>query len=75
MWCSELLEQLAHIDKHHAPVLIAHVCGTEADPQQRSRQVDALREAGVIIADCNAQAAAWASIVANIQLQKKDVCA
>lgn len=72
---SELLEQLAHIDKHHAPVLIAHVCGTEADPQQRSRQVDALREAGVIIADCNAQAAAWASIVANIQLQKKDVCA
>jgi hypothetical protein len=55
--------------------LIAHVCGTEADPQQRSRQVDALREAGVIIADCNAQAAAWASIVANIQLQKKDVCA
>lgn len=70
---SELLEQLAHIDKSSAPVLIAHVCGTEADPQQRSQQVAALRDAGVIIADCNAQAARWASKVAQIQMQKKEV--
>ena len=69
----ELLAQLAHLDNRQAPVLIAHVCGTEADPQQRSRQVSTLREAGVIIADCNAQAASWASIVANIQRQKKEV--
>lgn len=68
----ELLAQLARVEKCQAPVLIAHVCGTEADPQQRSRQVNALREAGIIIADCNAQAAAWASIVANIQRQKKE---
>lgn len=49
------------------PVLIAHVCGTENDPQVRSRQVDALREAGVLVAGCNAQAARWASHVASIQ--------
>lgn len=70
---TELLEQLAHIDKQHAPVLIAHVCGTESDPQQRSRQISALREAGVIIASSNAQAAFWASQVAQIQMQKKEI--
>lgn len=66
-----LLAQLAHVDKENIPLLIAHVCGTEADPQLRSQQVTALRNAGVIIADCNAQAALWASVVA--QIQKKEV--
>lgn len=70
---AELLERLAHTDKANAPVLIAHVCGTEADPQQRSQQIMALRNAGVIIADCNAQAALWASVVAQIQVEKKGV--
>lgn len=69
----DLLEQLTHIDKANTPLLIAHVCGTEADPQQRSQQVAALRDAGVIIAGCNAQAALWASKVAQIQIQKKEV--
>lgn len=69
---TELLEQLAHIDKQQAPVLIAHVCGTESDPQQRSQQINALRDAGVIIASCNAQAAFWASSVAQIQARKKE---
>jgi FdrA protein len=52
------------------PVLIAHVCGTEADPQNRSRQIDALRKAGVLIAGCNAQAALWASRIAQMQAKK-----
>jgi hypothetical protein len=57
---------------HHEsrPLLIAHVCGTEADPQQRSRQIAALRQAGVLVAGCNAQAAMWASLVARIQAEK-----
>ncbi|WMY74204.1 acyl-CoA synthetase FdrA [Buttiauxella selenatireducens] len=70
-----LLELLAQIDKQKLPVLIAHVCGTEADPQQRNRQIEALREAGVIVADCNAQAAVWASSVALIQAKKNGASA
>ncbi len=68
---SELLDQLSHIDMNNAPLLIAHVCGTEADPQIRSQQIRALQNAGVIIASSNAQAALWASTVAQTQLQKK----
>lgn len=37
--------------------VIAHVCGTEGDPQVASRQVRTLREAGVIVAPTNAAAA------------------
>jgi FdrA protein len=47
-----------------APVLaelrcpvIAHVCGTKADPQNAPRQEATLREAGVIVAPTNASAA------------------
>lgn len=72
---TELLDILARVDTQTSPLLIAHVCGTESDPQQQSRQINALRQAGVIIADCNAQAATWASTVAQIQVQKKDVSA
>jgi FdrA protein len=52
------------------PLLISHVCGTDADPQGRSRQIAALQEAGVLVAGCNAQAALWASHVAQLQLKK-----
>jgi FdrA protein len=52
------------------PVLIAHVCGTEADPQTRSRQIDTLEKSGVLIAGCNAQAALWASRIAQMQAKK-----
>lgn len=72
---AELLELLAKIDKANAPLLVAHVCGTQADPQQRSRQIESLRNAGVIVADCNAQAAIWASIVAQTQAKKNGVTA
>ncbi|WP_413499699.1 acyl-CoA synthetase FdrA [Buttiauxella gaviniae] len=72
---AELLELLAKIDKANAPLLVAHVCGTQADPQQRSRQIDALRAAGVIVADCNAQAAIWARTVAQVQAKKNGATA
>jgi FdrA protein len=52
------------------PLLISHVCGTDADPQGRSRQIAALEQTGVLVAGCNAQAALWASHIAQLQSQK-----
>lgn len=52
-----------------APVLreirqpvVAYVCGTEADPQSRSRQVQALAEAGARVAASNLEAARLAGL-------------
>lgn len=67
---TELLTVLNQHRRQTGPLLIAHVCGTEADPQQRSRQIAALQQAGVLVAGCNAQAALWASQVAHIQAEK-----
>ena len=44
-----------------APVVIASVCGTDEDPQNRAGQVEALREAGVVVAGSNAGAAETAA--------------
>ncbi len=44
-------------------VVIATVCGTDADPQNRARQVARLEAAGVVIEDTNARAAALAGAV------------
>lgn len=41
--------------------IVASVTGTDADPQVRSRQVARLRDAGVLVAPSNAQAAALAA--------------
>ena len=41
--------------------VIAHVCGTDGDPQDASRQARTLREAGVIVAPTNAAAARLAA--------------
>jgi len=41
-------------------LIIASVTGTDDDPQNRSRQVAALTEAGVLVAPSNAAAARWA---------------
>jgi FdrA protein len=41
--------------------LVASVTGTDQDPQVRSRQVAALRAAGVLVAPSNAHAAEWAA--------------
>ncbi|SAL83395.1 succinyl-CoA synthetase subunit alpha [Caballeronia arvi] len=65
-----LIALLARAPRDDRPVLIAHVCGTQADPQVRNRQIDALREAGVLVAGCNAEAALWASRVARLQAQR-----
>ena len=42
-------------------LVIASVCGTDADPQNRAAQVAALQGAGVIVAPSNAQAAELAA--------------
>jgi FdrA protein len=39
------------------PVIVASVVGTDADPQPRDEQVRKLLEAGVIVAESNADAA------------------
>lgn len=44
-------------------VFVASVCGTEADPQNLTRQEAALREAGVLLTDSNAQAARLAAAI------------
>jgi FdrA protein len=41
--------------------VIAHVCGTDADPQHAGRQAAILREAGVTVAPTNASAARLAA--------------
>jgi FdrA protein len=46
-------------------VLVASVCGTEADPQVRSQQVKKLIKAGVLVAESNAQAARLAAAIAR----------
>lgn len=43
--------------------VVAHVCGTELDPQGLDRQEAALRAAGVLVAPTNAQAARLAGLV------------
>ncbi len=39
------------------PIVIAHVCGTDDDPQCRRDVVEQLQRAGIIVADSNADAA------------------
>jgi len=52
------------LDAATAPLpVVASVCGTEADPQSRSEQVETLRKAGVVVAPSNAAAAAVAASV------------
>jgi FdrA protein len=47
------------------PTLVASVTGTDADPQNRAAQVQALKEAGVLVAASNAEAAALALAIAQ----------
>jgi FdrA protein len=44
----------------HRPLILASVTGTDHDPQPRSEQVSKLAEAGVIVAESNADAAMMA---------------
>ncbi|HYN32851.1 MAG TPA: acyl-CoA synthetase FdrA [Ilumatobacteraceae bacterium] len=45
--------------------VIAHVCGTDADPQNRSDIIAKLESTGALVARTNAEAALWAAHVAN----------
>jgi FdrA protein len=45
--------------------VVVSVCGTDRDPQQRSRQIAALRSRGVIVMPSNAQAARLAAHLAS----------
>jgi FdrA protein len=49
------------------PIVVASVCGTEADPQVRSAQVSKLEAAGVLVAPSNARAAEIALAVSRRQ--------
>jgi FdrA protein len=55
------------------PVIVASVTGTDADPQPRAAQVQRLAEAGVIVADSNADAteAAIAALAADLTMQHR----
>lgn len=52
----------AEKNKRHL-IVIASVCGTEEDPQQRSKQEKLLSEAGVLVADSNAEASRLAAAI------------
>ncbi|QYF72263.1 acyl-CoA synthetase FdrA [Cryobacterium sp. PAMC25264] len=63
----EVLEQarsLASAAGRSLP-LIAHVCGTDEDPQSRKTVVAALEAAGVFVSDSNAQAAQMAGFLVS----------
>jgi len=40
---------------------IGYVCGTDLDPQDRTRIVAGLKSAGVLVASSNAEAAVWSA--------------
>lgn len=44
--------------------VVAHVCGTDLDPQGLARQEEALRSVGVVVASTNAQAARLTAAIA-----------
>jgi FdrA protein len=48
------------VERFDVPV-VAHVCGTAADPQDADRQAAALRHAGAVVAPTNAAAARLAA--------------
>ena len=56
---SELADAVARVARDAA--VVARVCGTDADPQDASRQAAALREAGAVVARSNAAAARLAA--------------
>ena len=47
--------------------VVGSVCGTAGDPQDLSRQETTLREAGVLLAESNAQAVRLAARIAGRQ--------
>jgi FdrA protein len=54
---------LAPVLHQIAQPVVVSVCGTEADPQQRSRQVAQLQAAGALVAESNLEAAGLAGLI------------
>lgn len=54
---SPLVEAIVDVKTADGPVLIAHICGTEDDPQEMTEQITRLHEARVVVAPTNAAAA------------------
>ena len=44
--------------------VVAYVCGTDADPQNRDDAIERLRSSGALVASSNAEAARWAAYLA-----------
>lgn len=68
--CSALLPVIEEIQRIEAAeqrhiVLLAHVCGTDIDPQDRAQQTALLQNAGVIVAASNIEAARLAAFIAQ----------
>ena len=61
----ELLPAIRALKQTRAVAVVASVCGTEADAPPRAAQATALRAAGVIVMDSNAQAARLAAAIAR----------
>jgi succinyl-CoA synthetase alpha subunit len=59
---ADLLSALPQASARKA-LLVTSVCGTDGDPQGYSRQADALRQAGIVVAPSNAHAAECAAEV------------
>ena len=51
--------------KPNRPIFVAHVCGTERDPQNLTEQERKLREARAIVAASNAAAARLAGMIVS----------
>ncbi len=60
-----LVEALDTVPEPQRPLIIASVCGTDADPQNRSLQVARLVQHGVAVAGTNTEAARWAAQIAR----------
>jgi succinyl-CoA synthetase alpha subunit len=57
------LAKALHAATKRGIAVVASVCGTEADPQVRSSQAKQLKDAGVLVAESNAQAARLAAAI------------
>jgi FdrA protein len=60
----EILPAIRAVRVQRPLAVVASVCGTDADPQSRTAQVERLRAAGVVVMDSNAQAARLAAAIA-----------
>jgi FdrA protein len=60
----ERVQRNAESDGRHLAIL-AHVCGTSSDQQDRDTAISRLESAGAFVASSNAEAARWAAYIAN----------